>query len=390
MVATAVGAAGTPLSLPRLGPSSLVYQGAFLLPAQVNDKQTFAYGGTALAVDPVKKSLFVVGHAWYQLTAEVSIPRPLKKSSVNGLNRARFLQPFADATSGKTVETGQTGNVIGGQFVYGGRLYGTQYVYYDAAGAQVVSHWVRPSTSLAGADAKGLYQVGNLGAGMVSGFMTEIPQEWRSLLGGPVLTGNCCLSIISRTSFGPAAFVFDPAKLGAVTPVPDIPLVYYPAAHTTIGGWSASWDPAHGGFFGGGTTMSGLVFPGGSRSVLFFGTQGTGKFCYGEGTADKSLVGKPVGDGAEWCYDPDGSSKGTHAFPYVPQVWAYDAADLLAVRRGRKKPWQVKPYATWTLRFPFGPGRIGGAAYDVAARLVYVSQQFGNGTDPVIHVFKVT
>ena len=68
-----------------------------------------------------------------------------------------------------------------------------------------------------------------------------------------------------------------------------------------------------------------------------------------------------------------------------------DAADrvaLLAVRRGRKRPWQVKPYAAWRLRLPFGSARIGGATYDPAGGLIYVSQQFGNGTEPVIHVFK--
>jgi hypothetical protein len=92
------------------------------------------------------------------------------------------------------------------------------------------------------------------------------------------------------------------------------------------------------------------LFPRGTRSVLFFGTQGTGTFCYGEGTADKSLVGKPTSDGSTWCYDPDGSSKGTHAYPYVAEVWAYDVAELAAVHRGAK---------------------------------------FGNGTDPVIHAFKV-
>jgi hypothetical protein len=89
-----------------------------------------------------------------------------------------------------------------------------------------------------------------------------------------------------------------------------------------------------------------MVFPSGSRSLLYFGTQGIGKFCYGEGTSDPSLNGKPTPDGTIWCYDPDNSSKGTHAYPYVPEVWAYDARDLLAVRRGLKKPWQVKPYAT--------------------------------------------
>lgn len=382
-------AAPDPRSLPLLRSSSLVYRGAFLLPAQVSDKQTFAYGGTAIAYNPARKSLFVVGHDWYQLTAEVSVPRLVKSSRVTALNRARFLQPFTDATSGKIATAGDSGSKIGGQLVYRGRLYGTAYVYYDAAGKQVISHWARSSTSLTGGEVKGLYQVGTLGAGMVSGFMAEIPPAWRTLLGGPVLTGNCCLSIISRTSFGPAAFVFDPARLGVSTPVPDTPLVYYPAEHPTIGAWAASWNPAKGVYFGGGTTIRGLVFPTGSRSVLFFGTQGIGPFCYGEGTADKSLVGKPTGDGSTWCYDPDGSSKGTHAYPYVAQVWAYDAVDLLAVRRGRKQPWSLKPYATWTLKLPFPASGIGGAAYDPAAGLVYVSQQFGNGTDPVSHVLEV-
>ena len=74
----------------------------------------------------------------------------------------------------------------------------------------------------------------------------------------------------------------------------------------------------------------------------------------------------------------------------MAEVWAYDAAQLRAVRRGRKRPWQVKPYATWKLRLPFGSGQIGGAAYDPTRRLIYVSQQYGNGSEPVIHVFKVS
>jgi hypothetical protein len=380
----------TPVSLPRLSSSSLVYQGAFLLPAQISDKQTFAYGGTAIAYNGAKKSLFVVGHDWYQLSAEVAIPRLVKSSRLDRLHRARFLQPFSDATNGKIGEAGDSTTKIGGQLVYRGRLYGTAYVYYDAAGKQVVSHWARSSTSLTRGDANGLFRIGNAGAGMVSGFMAEVPSEWRALVGGPVLTGNCCLPIISRTSFGPAAFAFDPARLGSANPAPAAPLVYYPAAHPTLGAWDGSWNPSKGVFFGGGTTITGVVFPRGSRSMLFFGTQGVGTFCYGAGTDDESLAGKPTPDGTIYCYDPDSSYKGTHAYPYVAQVWAYDARDLVAVRRGVKKPWSVKPYATWSLRLPFASSRIGGAAYDAAVGLVYVSQQFGNGTDPVIHAFKVS
>jgi hypothetical protein len=388
--ATPPAAVSSPSSPPRLGSSDLVYQGGFLLPSQVSDQKTFAYGGTALAYNRAHRSLFAVGHDWYQLTAEVTIPKSRRTASLRNLRRSRFLQPFTDATDGKVDATGGTNNKIGGQLVYRGRLYGSVYVYYDATGSQIVSHWVRSSTNLAGASAKGLYRIGKLGAGLVSGFMAEVPFKWRRLLGGPALTGNCCIPIISRTSFGPAAFAFDPARLGGSQPVPDTPLVYYPQEHPTLGAWDATWNPAKGVLFGGATTIRGVVFPRNTRSVLFFGTQGTGPFCYGEGTDQRNLAGTPTPDGTTWCYDRDDSSKGTHAYPYVPQVWAYDAANLLAVRKRRKRPWQVKPYATWTLRLPYGSARIGGAAYDPAANRIYVSQQYGAGTEPVIQVFKVS
>jgi hypothetical protein len=384
----AAGGTESPLSLPLLRPSSLVYEGAFLLPAQVSDRKTFSYGGTGLAYDPARNSLFVVGHDWYQLTAEVSIPRLVKSARLGALARARFVQPFADATGGLADRTGGDNNKIGGELVSGGRLFGSVYVYYDATDSQVVSHWSRPSTSLSG-KARGLFRVGTVGAGMVSGYMAAVPAEWTALLGGTALTGNCCIPIISRTSYGPAVSAFDPSALGRTKVTPAVPLLYYPSDHPAIGPWNGSWNPGRGEYFGGGTTVRGVVFPDGTRSVLFFGTQGIGKFCYGEGTDRRSLAWKPTPDGTTWCYDPDDSSKGTHAYPYVAEVWAYDAARLLAVRRRTLKPWQVKPYAVWTLHLPFGSARIGGAAYDPNAGVVYVSQQHGNGADPVIHAFRV-
>lgn len=371
----------------RISAADLDYRGAFLLPAQVSEEATFAYGGTALAYNPKRDSLFAVGHDWYQLTAEVSIPQPRISSRLRDLGRGRFLQPFADATNGRIGSP--TDNKIGGQLVYRGRLFGTTFVFYDASGDQVRSHWERPGTSLADGTAAGLYRVGNVGAGYVSGYMTEVPRAWRRALGGPVLTGNCCIPIVSRTSLGPAAFSFDPARLGG-SRTPATPLVYYTEAHATLGAWDATWDPAHGTLFNGSTAIRGVVFPKGTRSVLFFGKQGTGSFCYGVGTDDRSLAGEPTPDGSVWCYDPDDASHGTHAYPYIAAVWAYDAAQLRDVRKGRKRPWEVKPYATWKLHLPFGSSQIGGAAYDPRLGLIYLSQQFANGDEPVIHVYDVS
>ena len=397
LLAVGPAAAAVPAGGPLLGPPSLRYLGSFRLPTAQSAHRTFDYGGTALAYDPAHNSLFLVGHDWYQLSAEVSIPARLGRSRVARLPRARYLQGFADATSGRLdhtaangdVYTGGGGNKIGGQLVYGDRLYGSVYVYYDASDSQVRSDWARSSTSLTRGHVTGLYAVGRQGAGFVSGYMALVPPAWQRPLGGPVLTGQCCIPIISRTSFGPAAFTLDPADLGRRRHAPDHPLVFYPQQHPTLGAWNATWNPRRGRVFGGGTQIRGAAFPTGSRSIMFFGTQGIGRFCYGEGTTDRSLAFKPTPDGTIWCYDPADSSKGTHAYPYVPEVWAYDAAALAQVRGGRRRPWQVRPYATWRLRLPYGSPDIGGAAYDPVHSLIYVSQQYVDGAAPVIDVFKV-
>src|SRR2546423_14916678 len=80
-----------------------------------------------------------------------------------------------------------------------------------------------------------------------------------------------------------------------------------------------------------------MVFPSGTRSVLFFGPHGLGSYCYG--------TGGTAGD----CYDPDDGPKGIHSYPYRSQVWAYDANDLVAVKAGQKQSYQVMPYAVWQL-----------------------------------------
>ena len=381
----------SPRHLSLLRPSSLVYLGSFRLPQpQQGNGRTFDYGGTALAYDAGRNGLFAVGHAQFQLTAEVSIPRPRRARRVDRLPRAHYLQGFTDATGGLIDQPPSCcGNDVGGQLVMGRHLYGSVYVYYDAADRQVRSHWARDSTSLSGGKVRGLFRVGRQGAGFVSGWMAAVPSSWQRLLGGPALTGNCCIPIISRTSFGPAAFSFDPSTLRGGRINPGHPLVYYPQDHTTLGPWDGSWNRRRGRLFNGGTTIGGMVLPEGFRSLLFFGTQGVGKFCYGDPTGNRSLAGKTAPDGATWCYDPDGGGKGPHTYPYQPEVWAYDAAQLAAVRAGRRQPWQVRPYAVWRLSLPFSSPTVGGVAYDGQRSLLYVSQQYVDGAAPVIDVYSI-
>jgi hypothetical protein len=272
-------------------------------------------------------------------------------------------------------------------------LYLSAYVYYDATASQTLSHFAGDLDLRSTAGRGGPFQVGTRGAGMVSGYFGVVPADWQAALGGTVINGNCCLPIISRTSFGPSAFAIDPLTIGASGPAPAVPLLYYPANHPLLeaGQSGEGWNLTST-LFNGTSEVRGVVFPEATASVLFFGRQGVGSFCYGPGVSDSARAGQPADGGVDrTCYDPADSSKGTHAYPYVYYVWAYDANDLAAVKAGRTQPWDVRPYATWPLDLPFAinNAHLNGAAYDPETGRIFVAQAFGDGDRPLIHVLRV-
>lgn len=356
----------------------LIYQRSIHLPQEQIGTSSFSYGGTALAFNPSNNSLFLVGHPYQQKVAEISMTDP-----------ATILQPFTDITEGRLPLIGlnptSDSQIIGGLLVYKNQLYLSAYLYYDGNASQILSHFVSGTKLTTNGDVGGPYQIGSYNivpgqntAGFVDGWMVLVPSNWSALL-GPVLMGQCCLPIISRTSLGPAIFTLDPEKIGKTNPVPTTPLLYYTGEH-----------PLSSNLANVTTQMGGAVFLNNTDSLLFFGRIGLGKYCYGEGTADKSLEGTgPVDD--PFCYDPAEGSKGPHMFPYVYFVWAYDAKDLLKVKNGAMNPWDVRPYDTWQFDLPskVADAIISGVTYDPIKNLIFISQYHGDGDRPMIHVFKV-
>jgi hypothetical protein len=374
---------------PLLQLSDLKYQGAFRLPGGNNlggptDVNGFGYGGTSLAYNPARNSLYLVGHDWYQLTAEVSIPQVVNSNNVSALNTAALLQPLTDALEGKSGLINAYHPKIGAQLAYNNQLYVAAWSYYDGSGSQTQSQFVRPLALSATGQVKGPYTVGDHYPGWVDRYATLIPQEWQSVFGGPALTGGCGGSIVSLQSWGPSVSVFNPSDVGVKSPVPATLVVGYPSSNPLHDFSSA--NP----YFNAATSIGGVVFPAGARSVLFFGTHGLGAYCYGPGTSDPNQAGQPADGGVDvWCYDPASGSKGSHNYPYVAYIWAYDANDLLAVKNGQKQPWEIKPYGTWTLDFPDGGTAINGAAYDPATQRIYISEPFGDGDLSLIRVYTV-
>ena len=384
----------------------LTYLGAFRVPQGDLGGPKYhglSYGGSAIAYNPAKNSLFIVGHDHDQLVAEISIPAPVASVNPNRLNTARVLQNLSDITEGNLRRIKAGGSVetsnkvkIGGLLVVGNLLIGSVYNFYDGEKSAVLSHFTSGKNLSAAGDFKGMYRVGSPPqvpqAGFVAGYMAEIPTEYRATLGGTALTGQAGISIVSRTSWGPAAFAFEPARLGIDNPVPAMPLVHYPLEHQTLGAWGHPLPPNS--RIALGDAITGVVFPSGSRSILFTGKHGQGASCYGVGGA-KDPGGHP---GVEYCYDPDDSSKGTHSWPYINQVWAYDVNDFTAVRSGQKKPWDVIPYAVWSLPLPAAQQLFtvptGASAYDESGRKLYLVQVGADNSPtwglPLIHVFRVT
>jgi hypothetical protein len=357
------GLAQTPASQPLVQQGNLRYLGSFGIPA--NDGSAAAtgdliYGGTAASLSP-GGGLFLTGHDWTQRLCEVSIP------AIGGM--ATIRQRCVDVTEGRMSQVDSSTIKLGGSLVYNGRLIVSAFSYYDADNNQTKSHFASGATLATGGDVTGPVQVGATGAGFVSGYMGLIPAEWRGLLGGPALTGNCCLSIISRTSSGPAVSVFNPDDIGRVSPVPATQVVGYPLSAPL-----ANADTANE-YYTRADRIGGFAFASGTRSVLFVGRHGAGQPCYGTG-AD--------------CNDPTNASKGEHAYPYVHQVWAYDANDLVAVKNGTRQASQLRPYAVWRLTEMDNNGSAGvsGVTFDPATRRIYVT--IASSTAPRVHVYEIT
>jgi hypothetical protein len=351
-----------PASWPLLTQNDLEYIGAYSVPHQDSAGNPLGYSGHALSYNPIHHSLYFGGHDWYQQLCEIDIP-----ASIDLSQTASILQDCTDVSEGRLAQVDDGSIKLGGTLLFNDQLIVSAYSYYDADGNQSLSHFVSdPNLSTTG-EINGPYQVGSW-AGIVSGYMAPIPPEWQPSLGGPALTGNCCLSIISRTSYGPAVSVFNPAQLGVQIPAPADPLLYYPSSHP-LANWDATSD-----LFNGSTNIVGVVFPRGTRSILFIGRQGIGDFCYGTG---------------EECNDPVDSSKGTHAYPYIHQIWAYDALDLLAVKNGQMQAWEIQPYALWHLTEMdnTGSATISGATYDPWGASLYVTENYGE--HPAVHVYQI-
>jgi len=357
-------------SLPTrlLTEADLIHQGSFTVPDMVDLGVPWANGGApqycaytqgVIAYNTANNSLFLVCHVHTQTVAEISIP------ALGG--QATQLQAPRDVTEGRLNNTLQPpggpggSKQIGGLAVINGKLVITAFVYYDADPdfRAIKSHFVRGLSVSAPGTVQGPFRIGNIppGPAFFAGYMGPIPTVWQAALGGDFFAGQCCLGIVSRTSYGPSVSAVLKANLASgLDPVPAQHLVGYPEP-TVLSAWDST-----GPLFNGTTNMRGVLLPENSASVIFFGYHGMGQFIY---------------------------QGGTTASPYEPHLWFYNANDLAAVKAGTKQWYEPRPYRT--ARLPgLQEASIGGVTLDPATGRIYVAENYGDGVKPRIHVFTIS
>ena len=225
----------------RVQAANLTYQGKFSVPtseATCNGAgNTLGWMAPGMTYHPANDSLYLFGRdAQGSCVAEISTP------AINGT--ATFLQSLNDCTNGHLGDIPGSGNAVigGGLLVYNGKLWCNYFAYYDSGFQQTASLFSHGLTlsNHTGATGPAVIANGGTQAGYVSGYMAHVPAAWQAALGGPVVVGNCCLSVITRTSYGPALFGFNPESPGT-----SFPLVYYNSAHPTLGTFGEEGPPAN-------------------------------------------------------------------------------------------------------------------------------------------------
>lgn len=184
------------------------YQGAFRVLAGGESSSNYAVG--ALAYNPVAQSIFMAGHDHHGAIAEFAVPKVLSfEEKASHIVKARVVQNYVRVLGKKDI--GNNTNKITGMLFYDGQLLVNSEIWYDGSGQnkdnlQVISD----ANNLNSAHYKGMLQLS--GGAKAAGYMSAIPAQWQSALGGAYLTGWASnYSITSRYSQGPSLYVFNPS-----------------------------------------------------------------------------------------------------------------------------------------------------------------------------------
>jgi hypothetical protein len=355
---------------PSTAQSSITYVGSFRLPIAPGDAH-FSFAG-AFVQDlstPRLAMMSRLGHV-------VLLQPPTTAVYAGAVNTLPIVgyDSVINPPSGKPTGTGFYGALLNNDAA----IMWTASLFYDANNTQTQGHWYNGEWRTVHSGATSLP---NPMQGFIAGSLIPVPTALRPQM-GQLISSQCCLPVISRTSLGPTVFGLFLADFIPAGNVPTLPLVYYTQDHPTLGEYFSESL---------GFNQTARVFGGTfiGEELIFVGAIGVSGFCYGNGTTNPALHLTVGGDGELLCYDPEmPPDKGGHASVYRYQVWRYQVADILAA----SNPWDVIPVTAELPQIMPGPRRVAGVAS--LGTTLYVSQYNAENTPraggyPVGHAFQV-
>lgn len=355
--------------------SDLSYVGAFRAPGSLSASSVGSMEGAVgrIALGANNSSLFITSHPYQQAIAEINIPELVNSTNLANLRTATYKQDFSTVLGRPLGGNPQGMDEIGGMAYVNGKLLVNTYVYYNATGGATHTTMVFNDASKLQTSVVSGYH-GFTARAHASGWISDIPPEWQTELGGTHITGfSSGVPIISRLSVGPSAFVFN-ANASQLTgtssyTIPSTTLLDYSLDH--IMGLSAGGDSGAYLYNSNKTNklwthmasaVYGFIVPGTSTYMVIGNQAGVnGGICY------KGQVG---------CASDCGGYCTLVANDHHNYYWLFDMADLTKVQKGQIPSYSVMPYAYGPMAIPFslnGSFAIGGASYDASKKLLYIS-----------------
>lgn len=329
------------------------YQGAFRVIAKGESSSNYAVGPIEYNID--NNSVFLAGHDHHRAIAEFEIPATLSLDpKVANIVEARVLQKYVQVLEKRQV--GNKTNKITGLLYYKNSLLVNSEIWYDASGKnrdnlQVFSN----AHDLKSSDYKGMLQLE--GGAKVAGYMSKIPDDLQSKLGGKYISGWASnYSITSRYSQGPSLYVFNPehaidADLAIDRTIATTPKMVFPLQQgkALVNGadkfmnnaspiWSALADARYGFIVPNSTIFMVVGYQGGIHSGIGYKiVQDTGRLC------------------------PGGCSR--EAKDNYNYFWLFDIDDIV----NADEPHNVKPFSYGKWSHPYdksGANKIIGGTFD--------------------------
>jgi len=402
-------------------PDDLVYIGAFRLP-DLDGDNTWQYSGQGLTYYPsgdpqgsdgYTGSLFGFGHDQFLQVSEISIPVPVISTSVEELNTAEILQPFADISGGiyraqdmvipvagleyLPAQQGQTSDKL--YFTFGQHLQ-----YFET------SHgW--SELDLAHPQAAGPWNFGSLTNYISNDYIFEIPFEWAETYtpGQRLASGRFREGLWGGA--GPTLFAYAPWLDGNPPPADATletitPLLLYGTPDTEFSPDTMVFDETMqmNGYQRADHWYGGSWLTADSRSaVIFTGTK----------ALERSWYGFANGVVFEWgCDEQDPptcpevpaypyDNRGFWAEDYEAQIIFFSPSELAAVAVGQIDTWEPQPYATMSIQeYLFDPELdvelfkrdfMGACAFDRENGRLFIFERLVRQDDSksIIHVFEI-